>query len=60
MPKLILWVKERTLIGTPPTREELTMQAEQMMIDNCYEQNLSRFWIDSLLRSNDSPFKKIP
>ena len=34
MPKLILWVKERTFIGTPPTREELTMQAEQMMIDN--------------------------
>ena len=59
MPELILWVKERTFIGTPPTREELTTQAEQMMIDNGYEPNLSRSWIDSLLRSNDSPFKKI-
>ena len=59
MPKLILWVKEKTLVGTPPTREELTMEAEQMMIDNGYEPNFSRSWIDSLLRSNDSPFKKI-
>ena len=59
MPKLISWVKEKTLIGEPPTRQELGMQADQILIDNGLDIDLSYAWIDSLLRSKDSPFKKI-
>ena len=59
MPKLVAWVKEQTFDGRPPTREELTAQAYQILINNGEEVILSKSWVDSLLRSQDSPFKQV-
>jgi hypothetical protein len=56
VPELIVWVKKQTTEGFPPSREQFTTKAQDMLVGAGVPTVLSKYWIDSFMRSNDCPF----
>lgn len=57
-PSLILWIKTESEKGLHPSRKDVTIKAQELIRETDPDVEISRYWIDSFLRSEASPIKQ--